>query len=163
MTNIITNITNNTNNTNNTNSNNMLKDNTLIASVKKNIELIVMNSENITKYLDLYNYNIDCYITMDEYILDNYNYELFGKDEKWADLESIGIKEIQHFIPRLIIMSYSYNNYYEVINWIKNEEYYKLISFYALGVSYKIIRNNIAAIKLTWFANDKSTQVLMNS
>ena len=141
----------------------MLKDNTLIASVKKSVELIVMNNENITKYLDLYNYNIDCYETMDEYILDNYNYELFGRNEKWAELESIGNKEIQHFIPRLIIMSYSYNNYYEVINWIQKEEYYKLISFYALGVSYKIIRNNIAAIKLTWFANDKSTQVLMNS
>lgn len=137
--------------------------NTVRDTMNKNIELIVMNSENITKYLDLYNYNIDCYITMDEYILDNYNYELFGKDEKWAHLESIGIKEIQHFIPRLIIMSYSYNNYYEVINWIKNEEYYRLISFYALGVSYNIIRNNIDAIKLTWFANDKSTQVLMNS
>ena len=146
-----------------TNTNTNTNANTVRDTMNKNIELIVMNSENITKYLDLYNYNIDCYITMDEYILDNYNYELFGKNEKWAHLESIGIKEIQHFIPRLIIMSYSYNNYYEVINWIKNEEYYKLISFYALGVSYKIIRNNIAAIKLTWFANDKSTQILMNS
>ena len=140
----------------------MLKDNTLIASVKKSVELIVMNNENITKYLDLYNYNIDCYETMDEYILDNYNYELFGKNEKWAELESIGIKEIQHFIPRIIIMSYSYNNYYEVINWIQKEEYYKLISFYALGVSYKIIRNNIAAIKMAWFNNDKTGTGIKN-
>ena len=131
--------------------------NTVRDTMKKNIEFIVMNSENITKYLDLYNYNIDCYETVDEYILDNYNYELFGKDEKWADLESIGIKEIQHFIPRLIIMSYSYNNYYEVINWIQKEEYYKLISFYALGVSYKIISNNIAAIKMIWFNNDRTS------
>ena len=137
----------------------MLKDNALIASVKKNIELIVMNSENITKYLDLYNYNIDCYITMDEYILDNYNYELFGKNEKWTDLESIGHKEIQYFIPSIIIMSYSYNNYYEVLKWIQKEEYYKLISFYALSVSYKIIRNNIASIKMKWFTNDKSHKI----
>lgn len=144
--------------------NNMLKTNanTVRDTMKKNIEFIVMNSENITNYLDLYNYNIDCYETMDEYILDNYNYELFGKDEKWTDLESIGIKEIQHFIPEIIIMSYSYNNYYEVLNWIIKEEYYKLISFYALGVSYNIIRNNIATIKITWFTNDKSTHNLMN-
>ena len=127
-----------------------------------NEAFIVMNSENITKYLDLYNYNINCYVTMDEYILDNYNYELFGKEEKWAPLESIGIKEIRHFIPEIIIMSYSYNNYYEVLNWIIKEEYYKLISFYALGISYKIIRNNIATIKMTWFTNDKSTNNLMN-
>ena len=140
----------------------MLKDNALIASVKKSVELIVMNNENITKYLDLYNYNIDCYETMDEYILDNYNYELFGKNEKWAELESIGIKEIQHFIPRIIIMSYSYNNYYEVINWIQKAEYYKLISFYALGISYKIIRNNIAAIKMAWFNNDKTGTGIKN-
>lgn len=144
--------------------NNMLKTNanTVRDTMKINIEFIVMNSENITKYLDLYNYNIDCYETMDEYILDNYNYELFGKDEKWTYLESIGIKEIQHFIPEIIIMSYSYNNYYEVLNWIIKEEYYKLISFYALGVSYNIIRNNIAPIKITWFTNDKSTHNLMN-
>ena len=140
----------------------MLKDTTLIACVKKNIEVIVMNNMNITKYLDLYNYNIDCYETMNEYILDNYNYELFGKDEKWAQLETIGVKEIQHFIPNILIMSYSYNNYYEVIKWIIKEEYYKLMSFYALGISYKIIRNNIAVIKMAWFANDKSTQSLMN-
>ena len=136
--------------------------NTVRDTMKKNIEFIVMNSDNITKYLDLYNYNINCYVTMDEYILDNYNYELFGKEEKWAPLESIGIKEIRHFIPETIIMSYSYNNYYEVLNWIIKEEYYKLISFYALGISYKIIRNNIATIKMTWFANDKSTNNLMN-
>ena len=136
--------------------------NTVRDTMKKNIEFIVMNSDNITKYLDLYNYNINCYVTMDEYILDNYNYELFGKDEKWAPLESIGIKEIRHFIPETIIMTYSYNNYYEVLNWIIKEEYYKLISFYALGISYKIIRNNIAVIKMVWFANDKSTQSLMN-
>lgn len=140
----------------------MLKDNTLIVNVKKNIEFIVMNSDNITKYLDLYNYNINCYETMNEYILDNYNYELFGKEEKWAPLETIGIKEIQHFIPDIIALSYSYNNYYEVLNWIIKEEYYKLISFYALGISYKIIRNNIATIKMTWFTNDKSTNNLMN-
>ena len=136
--------------------------NTVRDTMKINIEFIVMNSENITKYLDLYNYNINCYVTMDEYILDNYNYELFGKEEKWAPLESIGIKEIRHFIPEIIIMSYSYNNYYEVLNWIIKEEYYKLISFYALGISYKIIRNNIATIKMTWFTNDKSTNNLMN-
>ena len=135
----------------------MLKTNTLIVSVKKNIEFIVMNSDNITKYLDLYNYDIERYETMDEYILDNYNYELFRKEEKWAPLESIGRKEIDHFIPDIIIMSYSYNNYYEVLNWIIKEEYYKLISFYALGVSYKIIRNNIATIKTTWFNSDKTT------
>ena len=142
----------------------MLKTNANIVrdTMKKNIEFIVMNSDNITKYLDLYNYNINCYVTMDEYILDNYNYELFGKEEKWAPLESIGIKEIRHFIPETIIMSYSYNNYYEVLNWRIKEEYYKLISFYALGISYKIIRNNIATIKMTWFTNDKSTNNLMN-
>lgn len=142
----------------------MLKTNANIVrdTMKKNIEFIVMNSDNITKYLDLYNYDTQRYETMDEYILDNYNYELFGKEEKWAPLESIGIKEIQHFIPETIIMSYSYNNYYEVLNWRIKEEYYKLISFYALGISYKIIRNNIATIKMTWFTNDKSTNNLMN-
>ena len=135
----------------------MLKSNELIASVKKSVELIVMNNENITKYLDLYNYNIDCYITMDEYILDNYNYELFGKNEKWAELESIGIKEIQHFIPRIIIMSYSYNNYYEVLRWIIKEDIYKLMSLYSLSISYYIIKANIATIKNIWFANDKTS------
>ena len=43
------------------------------------------------------------------------------------------------------------------------EEYYKLISFYALSISYKIIRKNITAIKMTWFTNDKSTQILMHN
>ena len=141
----------------------MLKADDLVASVKKSIELIVMSETNITKYLDLYNYPINHYVTMDEYILDKYNYELFGKDEKWAELESIGHKEIQHFIHSIIIMSYSYNNYYEVLGWIRKEEYYKLISFYALSISYKIIRKNITAIKMTWFTNDKSTQILMHN
>jgi hypothetical protein len=134
----------------------MLKANDLIASVKKSIELIVMNESNITKNLDLYNFSRNHYITMDEYILDNYNYELFGKNEKWAELETIGHKEIQHFIPSIILISYSYNNYNEVLKWIIKEDYYKLISFYALSVSYKIIRNNIHAIKMTWFTNDKT-------
>jgi hypothetical protein len=93
---------------------------------------------------------------MDEYILDNYNYELFGKNEKWTQLETIGHKEIQHFIPNIILISYNYNNYYEVLNWIIKEDYYKLISFYALSISYKIISNNITAIKMTWFTNDKT-------
>jgi hypothetical protein len=134
----------------------MLKANDLIASVKKNIELIVMSETNITKYLDLYNYSIKDYGSMDEYILDNYNYELFGKNEKWTQLETIGHKEIQHFIPNIILISYNYNNYYEVLNWIIKEDYYKLISFYALSISYKIISNNIAAIKMIWFTNDKT-------
>ena len=137
----------------------MLKDDALINKTKKDIEVIVMNDANMTKYLDLYNYSINRYETMDEYILDNYNYELFGKNEKWTDLESIGHKEIQYFIPSIIIMSYSYNNYYEVLKWIQKEEYYKLISFYALSVSYKIIRNNIASIKMKWFTNDKSHKI----
>lgn len=134
----------------------MLKANDLIASVKKSVELIVMNETNITKYLDLYNYSSDLYLTMDEYILDNYNYELFGKNEKWAELETIGHKEIQHFIPNIVLISYSYNNYYEVLKWIIKEDYYKLISFYALSISYKIIRTNIATIKMIWFTNDKT-------
>jgi hypothetical protein len=134
----------------------MLKANDLIASVKKSVELIVMNETNITKYLDLYNYSSDLYLTMDEYILDNYNYELFGKNKKWAELETIGHKEIQHFIPNIVLISYNYNNYNEVLKWIIKEDYYKLISFYALSVSYKIIRNNIAAIKMIWFTNDKT-------
>jgi len=136
----------------------MLKANDLIADVKKSIELIVMDNTNITKYLDLYNFPCNHYLTMDEYILDNYNYELFGKNEKWAQLETIGHKEIQHFIPSIILISYRYNNYYEVLNWITKEEYYKLISFYALSVSYKIIRNNIDAIKMTWFNDDKTCE-----
>ena len=136
----------------------MLKANDLIADVKKSIELIVMSETNITKYLDLYNFPCNHYLTMDEYILDNYNYELFGKNEKWAQLETIGHKEIQHFIPSIILISYRYNNYYEVLNWITKEEYYKLISFYALSVSYNIIRNNIDAIKMTWFNDDKTCE-----
>ena len=135
----------------------MLKTNTLIVSVKKNIEFIVMNSDNITKYLDLYNYDIERYETMDEYILDNYNYELFRKEEKWAPLESIGRKEIEHFIPDIIIMSYSYNNYYEVLRWIIKEDIYKLMSLYSLSISYYIIKANIATIKNIWFANDKTS------
>jgi hypothetical protein len=134
----------------------MLKANDLIASVKKSIELIVMNESNITKYLDLYNYSSDLYLTMDEYIVDNYNYELFGKNEKWAELETIGHKEIQHFIPSIILISYNYNNYNEVLKWIIKEDYYKLISFYALSISYKIIRNNMHTIKMIWFTNDKT-------
>jgi hypothetical protein len=134
----------------------MLKANDLIASVKKSIELIVMNESNITKYLDLYNYSSDLYLTMDEYILDNYNYELFGKNEKWEELETIGHKEIQHFIPSIILISYNYNNYNEVLKWIIKEDYYKLISFYALSISYKIIRNNMHTIKMIWFTNDKT-------
>ena len=134
----------------------MLKANDLIASVKKSIELIVMNESNITKYLDLYNYSIKDYGSMDEYILDNYNYELFGKNEKWAELETIGHKEIQHFIPSIILISYNYNNYNEVLKWIIKEDYYKLISFYALSVSYKIIENNMHTIKMIWFTNDKT-------
>jgi len=134
----------------------MLKDDALIKKFKKDVQQIVMNEHNITKYLDLYNYSIKTYGTMDEYIVDNYNYELFGKNEKWADLEAIGYKEIQHFLPNIILISYNYNNYYEVLNWIRKEEYYKLISFYALAISYKIIANNIHAIKMTWFNNDKT-------
>ena len=136
----------------------MLKANDLIADVKKSIELIVMDNTNITKYLDLYNFPCNHYLTMDEYILDNYNYELFGKNEKWAQLETIGHKEIQHFIPSIILISYNYNNYNEVLKWIIKEDYYKLISFYALSVSYKIIRNNIDAIKMTWFNDDKTCE-----
>jgi len=136
----------------------MLKANDLIADVKKSIELIVMSETNITKYLDLYNFPCNHYLTMDEYILDNYNYELFGKNEKWAQLETIGHKEIQHFIPSIILISYNYNNYNEVLKWIIKEDYYKLISFYALSISYKIISNNIDAIKMTWFNDDKTCE-----
>ena len=135
----------------------MLKDNALIVNVKKNIGLIVMNSENITKYLDLYNYDTQRYETMDEYILDIYTYALFGKDEKWAFLETIGIKEIQHFIPNIIFISYSYNNYYEVLRWTIKEDIYKLMSLYSLSISYYIIKANIATIKNIWFANDKTS------
>ena len=139
----------------------MIRDNEIIIKMIKTIKGIVMDSVNITNYLDLYNYNIQLYENMTEYILDNYNYELFGKDVLWSELETIGHKEIQHFIPSIIIMSYRYNNYYEVISWIQKEEYYKLISFYALGISYNIIENNVSAIKTIWFTNDKSTQDLM--
>jgi len=61
----------------------MMVDEELISSMKKTIKTIVMNNENITSYLDLYNFPIDCYETMDEYILDKYNYELFGKNLYW--------------------------------------------------------------------------------
>ena len=56
----------------------MMVDKELIDKTNNAIKSIIMSSENITKYLDLYNYPIDCYDTMDEYILDKYNYELFG-------------------------------------------------------------------------------------
>lgn len=141
----------------------MLKTNTLIVSVKNYIEVLVMNSANITKYLDLYNYNIDHYKTIDEYILDNYNYELFGKNLLWSELEAIGAKEIRHFIPNIIIMSYSYNNYYEVLNWIIKEDYNKLMSFYALSISYNIIKNNINTIKMIWFSHDKTSDFIQNN
>ena len=72
----------------------MLKINTLIVSVKKNIEFIVMNSDNITKYLDLYNYDIERYETMDEYILDNYNYELLGKRKSGHRLKVLVAKKL---------------------------------------------------------------------
>ena len=129
-------------------------DKELIDKMNKTIKQIVMNSENITQYLDLYNYSIDCYETMDEYILDKYNYELFGRSVLWKEFETIGSKEIHNFIPAIINISYSYNNYYEVISWIQNKEYYKLMSLYALSTAYKIIKTNVASIKLTWFNND---------
>lgn len=132
-------------------------DEELISSVKKTIKNIVMNSENITKYLDLYNYSIDCYETMDEYILDKYNYELFGKSVFWKEFETIGLKEIHNFIPSIINISYCYSNYYEVISWIQNQEYYKLMSLYALSISYNIIKTNINTIKMTWFNNDATS------
>ena len=129
-------------------------DKELIDKMNKIIKQIVMNNENITKYLDLYNYPSDCYETMDEYILDKYNYELFGRSVLWKELETIGSKEIHNFIPSIINISYYYSNYYEVINWIQNQEYYKLMSLYALNTSYNIIKTNIALIKMTWFNND---------
>ena len=135
----------------------MMVDEELISSVKKTIKNIVMNSENITKYLDLYNYSIDCYETMDEYILDKYNYELFGKSVFWKEFETIGLKEIHNFIPSIINISYCYSNYYEVISWIQNQEYYKLMSLYALSISYNIIKTNINTIKMTWFNNDATS------
>ena len=132
----------------------MIVDEELIDKMNKTIKQIVMNSENITKYLDLYNYPNDCYETMDEYILDKYNYELFGRSVLWKELDVIGAKEIYNFIPSIINISYSYSNYYEVISWIQNKEYYKLMSLYALSTSYKIIRVNSVSIKMTWFNND---------
>ena len=132
----------------------MIVDEELIDKMNKTIKQIVMNSENITKYLDLYNYPNDCYETMDEYILDKYNYELFGRSVLWKELDVIGAKEIYNFIPSIINISYSYSNYYEVISWIQNKEYYKLMSLYALSISYKIIKANSASIKMTWFNND---------
>ena len=132
----------------------MMVDEKLIDKMNKTIKQIVMNSENITKYLDLYNYPNDCYETMDEYILDKYNYELFGRNVFWKEFETIGSKEIHNFIPSIINISYCYNNYYEVISWIQNKEYYKLMSLYALSTSYNIIRANSASIKMTWFNKD---------
>lgn len=132
----------------------MIVDEELIDKMNKTIKQIVMNSENITKYLDLYNYPNDCYETMDEYILDKYNYELFGRSVLWKEFETIGSKEIHNFIPAIINISYNYSNYYEVISWIQNKEYYKLMSLYALSTSYNIIKANSASIKMTWFNND---------
>jgi len=132
-------------------------DEELIATMKKTIITIVMNSDNITKYLDLYNYSIDCYETMDEYILDKYNYELFGRNVFWKEFETVGLKEIHNFIPSIINISQYYSNYYEVISWIQNGEYYKLISLYALSISYNIIKTNITTIKMTWFNNDATS------
>jgi hypothetical protein len=132
----------------------MMVDEELINSMKKTLKTIIMNSENITKYLDLYNFPIDCYETMDEYILDKYNYELFGKNVYWKEFETIGLKEIHNFIPSIINISHRYSNYYEVISWIQNGEYYKLMSLYALSTSYNIIKTNITTIKMTWFDND---------
>lgn len=132
-------------------------DEELIATMKKTIITIVMNSDNITKYLDLYNYSIDCYETMDEYILDKYNYELFGRNVFWKEFETVGLKEIHNFIPSIINISQYYSNYYEVISWIQNKEYYKLMSLYALSTAYKIIKTNIATIKMTWFDNDATS------
>jgi len=129
-------------------------DEELIATMKKTIKAIVMNSENIVKYLDLYNYPIDLYETMDEYILDKYNYELFGRNVFWKEFETIGLKEIHNFIPSIINISHCYSNYYDVIGWIQNGEYYKLISLYALSTAYNIIKTNITTIKMTWFNND---------
>jgi hypothetical protein len=129
-------------------------DEELIATMKKTIKNIVMSSDNITKYLDLYNYSSDLYETMDEYILDKYNYELFGRSAVWKEFESIGLKEIHNFIPAIINISHRYSNYYDVISWIQNGEYYKLISLYALSTSYNIIKTNITTIKMTWFNND---------
>jgi hypothetical protein len=133
----------------------MLKEEILCA-MDNAIKAIVMNEANIIKYLDLYNFDIKTYETMNEYILDNYNYELFGKQLHWTQLESVGSRTIQYFIPYITIISHKYNIYYEVINWIQNQDYYKLMSLYALSVSYDIISTHIASIKLIWFNNDKT-------
>ena len=128
----------------------------LITNMNNAIKAIVMNSTYITKYLDLYNYDINCYDTMNDYILTNYNYELFGKYVCWSEFECIGSQTIHHFIPHIIIISHNYNNYYEVINWIEKQEYYKLMSLYALSVSYDIIKEHINAIKMIWFEDDNT-------
>ena len=129
-----------------------------IATMNDSIRTIVMNSSNITKYLDLYNYDINCYETMDDYILTNYNYELFGKNVRWPQLEIVDCNTIHYFIPEITISSHDYNIYYEVINWIQNKEYYKLMSFYALSISYEIISANRGTIKMVWFNNDKTCE-----
>ena len=133
----------------------MLKEEAFV-NMNNAIKAIVMNETNIIKYLDLYNYDISAYETMDAYILDNYNYELFGKQLHWSQLESVGSRTIQYFIPYITIISHNYNLYYEVINWLHNQDYYKLMSLYALSVSYDIISANIASIKMSWFNNDKT-------
>ena len=133
----------------------MLKEEAIV-NMNNAIKAIVMNEANIIKYLDLYNYDISAYETMDAYILDNYNYELFGKQLHWYQLESVGSRTIQYFIPYITIISHNYNLYYEVINWLQNQDYYKLMSLYALSVSYDIISANIASIKMSWFNNDKT-------
>ena len=133
----------------------MLKEEAIV-NMNNAIKAIVMNEANIIKYLDLYNYDISAYETMDAYILDNYNYELFGKQLHWSQLESVGSRTIQYFIPYITIISHNYNLYYEVINWLQNQDYYKLMSLYALSVSYDIISANIASIKMSWFNNDET-------
>ena len=133
----------------------MLKEEAIV-NMNNAIKAIVMNEANIIKYLDLYNYDISAYETMDAYILDNYNYELFGKQLHWSQLESVGSRTIQYFIHYITIISHNYNVYYEVINWLQNQDYYKLMSLYALSVSYDIISANIASIKMSWFNNDKT-------
>ena len=133
----------------------MLKEEAFV-NMNNAIKAIVMNEANIIKYLDLYNYDISAYETMDAYILDNYNYELFGKQLHWSQLESVGSRTIQYFIPYITIISHNYNLYYEVINWLQNQDYYKLMSLYALSVSYDIISANIASIKMSWFNNDET-------
>ena len=133
----------------------MLKEEAIV-NMNNAIKAIVMNEANIIKYLDLYNYDISAYETMDAYILDNYNYELFGKQLHWSQLESVGSRTIQYFIPYITIISHNYNVYYEVINWLQNQDYYKLMSLYALSVSYDIISANIASIKMSWFNNDET-------